>query len=389
MSRDQAEKLLRPAAFMEIGDRVGAAAAAEAKGVPQPQGVKVARTAVPAPVAGGDVKELLGGLRPVAKPRAIPQEQGALPVLGVYDVVVVGGGTSGAPAGIGAARQGARTLVIEYLNALGGVGTAGLIGGYWYGNRVGFTKTIPESPTEVRMEWYRSELRKAKADIWFGALGCGAWADGNCVKGVVVATPYGRGVVLAKTVIDGTGNADTAAAAGAETVFVEDDFALQNAHLPSRNPGPYYVNGDRPAIDDADPVNVRAVIQDKLRTATKDFDMGQLMDTRERRRIVGDYCLDWLDIINQRTFPDSIVYATSDYDSHGYQIHPFFDLTHVPARTKFYAYVPYRCLLPKGLDGILVVGIGFSAHRDATPITRMQPDLHNLGYAAGVAAAMA
>ena len=36
-----------------------------------------------------------------------------VPVIGEYDVVVVGGGTGGAPAGIGAGRQGARTLVIE------------------------------------------------------------------------------------------------------------------------------------------------------------------------------------------------------------------------------------------------------------------------------------
>ncbi len=51
-----------------------------------------------------------------------------LPVLGRYDVVVVGGGTSGAPAGIAAAKSGAKTLVVEYLYELGGVGTVGLIG---------------------------------------------------------------------------------------------------------------------------------------------------------------------------------------------------------------------------------------------------------------------
>jgi len=51
--------------------------------------------------------------------------------------------------------------------------------------------------------------------------------------------------------------------------------------------------------------------------------------------------------------------------------------------------VPYRCLLPKGLDGILVTGLGVSAHRDAMPVIRMQADIQNQGYAAGVAAAMA
>ena len=43
-------------------------------------------------------------------------------------MVVVGGGTSGAPAGIAAAKSGAKTLVVEYLYELGGVGTVGLIG---------------------------------------------------------------------------------------------------------------------------------------------------------------------------------------------------------------------------------------------------------------------
>jgi hypothetical protein len=42
-----------------------------------------------------------------------------------------------------------------------------------------------------------------------------------------------------------------------------------------------------------------------------------------------------------------------------------------------------------GLEGILVIGLGLSAHCDAIPSIRMQPDVQNLGYAAGVAAAMA
>ena len=43
-----------------------------------------------------------------------------LPVFGEYDVVVAGGGTAGMIAGIAAARNGAKTLVIERMGYLGG-----------------------------------------------------------------------------------------------------------------------------------------------------------------------------------------------------------------------------------------------------------------------------
>ncbi|MFA6562999.1 MAG: FAD-dependent oxidoreductase [Verrucomicrobiia bacterium] len=388
--RAHAKKLQRPVTIMQLGERIGKTAAEEARGLSRPAEVKVVALSPKGPVHDGEVKEFLGGLRPVPLAPGIPESARPLPLLGHYDVVVVGGGTSGAASGIGAARQDARTLVLEYLHGLGGVGTLGMIGKYWYGNRVGFADKVPQNPIEVRMEYYRSELRKAGADIWFGVIGCGALVEGNRLKGVVVATPYGRGAVTADAVIDGTGNADIAAAAGAETRFVEDFFALQAAHMPPREVGASYINGNIPAVDPADPLDVREAF---MARAGRYFDRGQLMDARERRRIVGDYCLDWLDQINRRTFPDSIVLGKSDYDSHGYQIHPYFMLkpTRPPDNYKhnYTSYVPYRCLLPRGLEGILVVGLGISAHRDAMPIVRMQPDLGNLGYAAGVAAAMA
>lgn len=44
-----------------------------------------------------------------------------------YDVVVLGGGPSGCTAAAAAARNGARTLLIEATGALGGMGTAGLV----------------------------------------------------------------------------------------------------------------------------------------------------------------------------------------------------------------------------------------------------------------------
>lgn len=48
-----------------------------------------------------------------------------LPVADDVDVLVVGGGPTGVAAGFAAARSGAKTLIVEQFNCLGGVATAG------------------------------------------------------------------------------------------------------------------------------------------------------------------------------------------------------------------------------------------------------------------------
>ena len=404
ISREAAEKLLRPLELMKVGSRIGAAAAWEAKRLPEPRDVRLRGKPV-SPVTSGDVRENLTGIRLTQTPLAtISADRRAVPVLGEYDVIIVGGGTGGAPAGIAAARQGAKTLVVEYLHGLGGVGTLGLIGKYYHGYRVGFTAEIDKGVAsfadngkstggawnvELKVEWYRRELRKAGADIWFGTLGCGAFVENGRIKGIIVATPQGRGVVLAKVVIDSTGNADIAAAAGAECVYTDGSgVAVQGAGLPPRKIGARYTNTDWTFIDDADIIDTwRAFVVAKKKFKGA-YDLGQLIDTRERRRIVGNFVMSPMDISNDRTYPDTVVIAKSDFDSHGFTIHPAF-LLKPPGRKDIIVNVPYRCLLPKGLDGILVTGLGVSAHRDAMPVIRMQADIQNQGYAAGVAAAMA
>jgi hypothetical protein len=388
--RSQAEKLLRPLNLIDMGTRIGAAAAAEARLLPAPQGVNV--PGVPGkPLAEGDVYEVLTGVRPTQRLDTVPQGARTLPLLGGFDVVVIGGGTSGAPAGIGAARQGARTLVVEYLHGLGGVGTLGAISKYYWGDRVGFTAEVAgggDWPIEQKAEWWRTTLRKAGADIWFGTLGCGAFADKGRVVGAVVATPQGRGVVLGKVVIDATGNADVAAAAGAACTYTDwTDIAVQGTGLPPRELGASYTNTDFTIVDETDMVDVwNVLVYAKSKYGATTFDMGQLIDTRERRRIVGDFTVSILDQVNGRTYPDTIARSHTNYDTHGYTVHPYFALGHPEP---LYPCLPYRCLLPMGLDGILVTGLGVSAHRDAIPFIRMQPDVQNQGYAAGVAAAMA
>lgn len=392
ISRGQAEKLLRPLALIDTGTRLGVAAAAEARSLPAPAGARLPGKPADQPLAKGDVREFLGGVRPNQDVPEVPQDARAVPVLGQYDVVVIGGGTGGAPAGIAAARQGAKTLVVEYLSGLGGVGTTGAISKYYWGNRVGFTAEVFGGHSwviEQRMEWYRQEILKAGGDIWFATLGCGALVEGNRVTGAVVATPQGRGVVLAKVVIDATGNSDVAAAAGAECTYTDaSEFGMQGTGLPPRQLGASYTNTDFTFSDETDMVDVWRMFvfaKDKYPSA---FDQGQLIDTRERRMIVGDYTLNILDQVNGRTFPDTIVRAYSNFDTHGYTIDPYFMLEH-PEKKGIYCNMPYRCFLPKGWDGVLVAGLGASAHRDAVPVIRMQPDIQNGGYALGVAAAMA
>ena len=135
-------------------------------------------------------------IRPEMTKKRIKLNPAVVPVIGEYDTVILGGGTVGANAGISAARNGARTLVVEYLHGLGGLETMGRIGAYWDGYREGFTKEIDKGVREMapanhprqnikdghsnadwKMEWYRREIRKAGGDIWFGALGFGALVE--------------------------------------------------------------------------------------------------------------------------------------------------------------------------------------------------------------------
>ena len=393
VARAAAEQLLRPLALMDLGVRIGQAAAAEAKSLPAPAGVKVPGAAASATTVPGEVHETLIGVRPTQKLPTIAQEPRPLAVLAQVDVVVIGGGTAGAPAGIAAARQGAKTLVIESLHGLGGVGTLGAISNYCFGNRVGFSATVGGGTAwiiEQKMDWWRKALGQAGADVWFGAIGCGTVVKDQQVIGVVVATPQGRGIVLAKVVVDATGNADLAAAAGVPCKYTDaSELAMQGTGLPSRQLGATYTNTDFTITDDTDMVDVWQMLIHAKHKYPEAFDQGQLIDTRERRCVVGDFTMTILDQINRRTYPDTVCQALGgSYDTHGYTVDPYLIVVH-PETTKLIVDVPYRCLLPKGLEGLLVTGLGLSAHRDALPLVRMQPDMQNLGYATGVAAAMA
>ncbi|MEM1213974.1 MAG: FAD-dependent oxidoreductase [Planctomycetota bacterium] len=397
----------RPCVALWLGGRLGSAIARRQTVPVEPTSSLRVRCAGSQPVDTGELRTLAFALRPSATPpETLTLGSAGVPKLGRYGVLVIGGGTGGAPAAIAAAQAGASVGLVETGPALGGVGTLGQITKYWFGNRDGFTRTIDEG---VRSMEYREQFKKADGSwsvsakqawfhrrchelgvtMWLGTQAVGLWMGGNRVRGVVIAGPRGIGLIEADAVIDATGGADLPAAAGAETVVVgADHAAVQGTGLAGMEPGREYHNSDHSFSDDTDVADTTAFFISSRRKFANHFDVGQLIDSRERRQIVGRLVLDPVDILYNRRFPDTICVATSNFDSHGYTTHPLFMLE-APSKRPLSADVPFRCLMPEGLRGMLVTGLAVSAHRDALPVIRMQADVQNQGYAAGYAAAMA
>lgn len=387
----------RLAAAAEIGRQ----AAKDAQSRPAIRKVRVEGSSADSG-AEGDVRELLGGFRAWEdRPNeTVPSPARALPVFAEADVVVAGLGTSGAAAAVGAARGGARTIGVEFGYVPGGVGTEGLIAAYYDGNHCGFTaefnKRCKASGMRLnvnrRIVAWRGLMSEAGVEAWYGCMGEGAWTDkSGRVRGVVVVTPYGRGVVLAKTVIDATGNSEIAAAAGAKTSFGGSrEFALQSAGQAPLRLGHGGANSDFGYVNDSDALDVWLFSLKARQGALDAWDMSQIVDSRERRRIVPDYAMQGWDVDAHRRFPDTIVQSRSRHDSHGYLVDDYWYVQErkdhkVPRDLN----VPFRSLLPKGISNLAVVGLGAGVARDVMPMVRMQADLMNMGYAVGLAAAQA
>ena len=124
---------------------------------------------------------------------------------------------------------------------------------------------------------------------------------------------------------------------------------------------------------------------------------GPHIGVRESRRIVGEYTLTLEDYLACRTFPDDIARCAYFIDLHAVT-------TEVAARAKSVTDdaqrshslpagqshgIPYRCLIPKGIENLLVAGRCLSAERAVQGATRVMPFCFAMGEAAGLAATLA
>lgn len=108
---------------------------------------------------------------------------------------------------------------------------------------------------------------------------------------------------------------------------------------------------------------------------------------RESRHILGQHILQAEDLIAGVVPDDSILLASNSVDVHGGG-KTANSTTYTTINAPWYG-VPYRCLVPQGVKGLLVAGRCLSATSDAAGAVRVMPPAMAMGEAAGTAAALA
>ncbi len=159
-----------------------------------------------------------------------------LPVVGEYDVIVAGAGPAGVPAALAAAREGAKTLLLEHFGSVGGVAVTGMMS-HWTGDSEGpiyeeilrrcHELQYGDEDPDPKADWKRIHhekyklvlldmLEEAGVTLQLHTTVSGAIMEGKRVVGVVTESKSGREAVYGKVIIDATGDGDVAFKAGAE-----------------------------------------------------------------------------------------------------------------------------------------------------------------------------
>ena len=124
-----------------------------------------------------------------------------------------------------------------------------------------------------------------------------------------------------------------------------------------------------------------------LRTATQ-------IGVRETRRIMGDYVFHADDVANARKFEDSIARLAYPVDVHSGKGEGYTREEELPARKPVapppgdWYEIPYRCLIPRGMESLLVAGRCVSSTHEGNGAIRIIPCCVAMGQAAGTAAAL-
>lgn len=396
-----------------------------------------------------------------------------LPIAGEYDVIVAGSGPAGTAAAVMAGRMGAKVLIIEWNNAIGGISTSGMMS-HWTGSVTSpmYTEILQRSadmnegkqkgkiqqfinPENLKTV-YLDMLKDANVDVLLYTFVCGVVMEGDQLTGVITESKSGRRVFRSKVVVDGTGDGDVAAFAGVEyhkgresdgkmqpTTLMfkvagvdmsravllgsfESTYqtekgelqALAKEHIPypaghllaykSTLPGIVTCNmtncTDIDGTKAEDLTRAEIVCRSQmpaivkyLREFVPGFEncyiisAGSMMGVRETRHFKGMYTLNENDILTARVFDDWVVRgAHFNFDVHN-MTGSGLDATGVQkhwTQPKGYT-IPYGCLVPEKINGLLLSGRNISGTHIAHSNYRVMPICVGIGAAAGVAAAAA
>jgi hypothetical protein len=107
---------------------------------------------------------------------------------------------------------------------------------------------------------------------------------------------------------------------------------------------------------------------------------------RETRRIMGLYVLNEQDVLEARKFLDGIAKSNYPVDIHN----PAGSGTVIKhVKTDDYYEIPYRCLVPKNINNLLIGSRCISSTHEAHSSLRIMPVVSGIGEAAGIASAIA
>lgn len=318
-------------------------------------------------------------------------------------VLVAGGGTAGAMAALGAAEKGANTIVVDYFNDLGGTKTMGGVMGYYHGvkdhkffqQHAEIAESLAASKNMVkkvgRQLYHLDSLQQHDGRMIGGAIICDAIVENETVQGIVVCRNGQLELIRGAITIDGTGDGDVAFFAGANYKFGDSRYGqTQNYSQWDINGGgqlPSTTNRDYDIIDNTKISELqRGLFLSHYESHFYDFH--PMLTVREARRIEGLYELNVIDAAERTHFKDVIAHASSDYDPHNVGTTPYSRCAFLlPHSNDLVVEIPYRCIVPKGLDGLLLAGRGYSQTHNALQFTRMTADLIVLGYKTGQIAA--